>query len=195
MRKCLFVAALLPLTSQTSAQPALSRGQCARLARPDRAYRPAASLGDRGRPNGFRTGARVRSRGRRVVGAVAGQPVLIKDNIETAGPLPTPPKPGAGEQCDRPRRAIGSRLRSARSWISSARPTFPNGRTSARTIRSPAGARSAARCATPMRSTAIPAEARAEARPRWRRASSVSPSAPRPTVRSHVPPRSTASSA
>ncbi len=55
------------------------------------------------------------------------------------------------------------------SW---ARPTSPNGRTSARTIRSADGARSAARRATPMRSTATragPARARARRRCQPRR--------------------------
>ena len=89
MRKCLFVAALLPLTSQTSAQPALSaeanvHASLARIAHIDPQLHSVTAVD----PTALEQ-ARAFDRAGRVVGAVAGQPVLIKDNIETAGPLPT----------------------------------------------------------------------------------------------------------
>ena len=93
------------------------------------------------------------ARGARPVGAARagplfGMPILIKDNIETAGPLPTTAGSLAlARQCHRPRRAAGRAAARRRRGDRRQGESVANGRTSARPIRSRAGARSAARCA------------------------------------------------
>ena len=60
--------------------------------------------------------ARALDRIRRARGPLFGMPVLIKDNIETTGPLPTTAgQPGAGGQRHRPRRAAGRAAARARA--------------------------------------------------------------------------------
>ena len=93
--------------------------------------------------------ARALDRGRRARGPLYGMPMLIKDNIETAGPLPTTAGSLALRQCHRPRRAAGGAAARGRRGDRRQGQSFANGRISARPIRSPAGARSAARRAIP----------------------------------------------
>lgn len=98
-------------------------------------------------------------------GPLWGQPLLVKDNTEVAGPLPTTAGSvlllGNVTNRDAP---IIARLRRAGMV-----PTLANGPISARRTASPAGAASAARPGTRMRSTATRAAARPDRARRSRR--------------------------
>jgi amidase len=89
MRK-IIAATLVALGAQAAAQPlpisaeANVRGALTRIARIDPQLNSVISID----PTAIDQ-ARSFDAARRAVGAVAGQPVLIKDNIEAAGPLPT----------------------------------------------------------------------------------------------------------
>ncbi|HEX4761888.1 MAG TPA: amidase [Sphingomicrobium sp.] len=89
MRNLIMVAALLPLAGQAASQPAASaqsnvQASLARIAHIDLQLHSVIAVD----PTALDQ-ARAFDGAGRAVGAVAGQPVLIKDNIETAGPLPT----------------------------------------------------------------------------------------------------------
>lgn len=90
VRKIFAAAALLTFGGAAAAQPlpisaeANVRGALARIARIDPQLNSVIAID----PTAIDQ-ARAFDAGRRSVGAVAGQPVLIKDNIEAAGPLPT----------------------------------------------------------------------------------------------------------
>ena len=89
MRNLIMVAALLPLAGQAASQPAASaqsnvQASLARIAHIDPQLHSVIAVD----PTALDQ-ARAFDGAGRAVGAVAGQPVLIKDNIETAGPLPT----------------------------------------------------------------------------------------------------------
>ena len=102
--------------------------------------------------------ARALDRIRRARGPLFGMPILIKDNIETAGPLPTTAGSLALADNVTGRDApLVARLRAAGAVIVGKANLSRMGEHPLATIRSRAGARSAARPATPMRSTAIPA--------------------------------------
>ena len=155
MRKPLIGALISAAATSASAQHRSGRARHRSSHRARPADRSAAPLGARPRSYRDRAGAPRRRAG--LQGPLAGQPVLIKDNIEAAGPLPTTAGSLALASNVTNRDApLVARLRAAGGSLS-ARPTLANGRTSAPTIRSPAGARSAARRATRGRSTATPA--------------------------------------
>ena len=90
VRKIFAAAALLTVGGAAAPQPlpisaeANVRGALARIARIDPQLNSVIAID----PTAVDQ-ARAFDAGRRSVGAVAGQPVLIKDNIEAAGPLPT----------------------------------------------------------------------------------------------------------
>ena len=89
MRHLLITTALIVAASvgRSRATPP-GRDECPGRARADRADRSPAPFGHRGgsRPRSTRRGGSTPAILR---GPLAGQPVLIKDNIESAGPLPT----------------------------------------------------------------------------------------------------------
>ena len=96
--------------------------------------------------------ARALDRGRRARGPLFGMPILIKDNIETEGPLPTTAGSLAlADNVTHRDAPLVARLRAAGAVILGKTNLSANGRISAPTIRSRAGARSAARPATRMR--------------------------------------------
>lgn len=83
------LAALLALSASANAQPARSaeanvRASLERIARTDPQLHSVIAVDPTAMDQ-----ARAFDRSRRSLGSIAGQPVLIKDNIETAGPLPT----------------------------------------------------------------------------------------------------------
>ena len=129
-----------------------------------------------------------------VRGPLHGIPVLVKDNIDTAGSEGTT----AGSLAlamtrahqEMPSSCNGS---GKRAPSSSASPTSPSGRTSEASVPRAAGARQAVSAAIPTRSTGRPAAPAPDPGRESRPGSPLSRSAPRPTARSSAPPHSTAS--
>ena len=130
-----------------------------------------------------------------VRGPLHGIPVLLKDNIGTADRC-RPRRDRSLSSAQLPPRTLTSSPGCAtRVRSSSARPTCPSGRTSARRTRPADGAAEAASAAIPMRSTAIPRDPAPAPGPRPRRASARSPSVARRTARSCRRPTTAGSSA